>query len=79
MNPTVNDYLSLLISANSSRADLHLLLDACEDYMLNKSTAQNIVAEVTDTVRGWKSIATRLGISKTEQVRFQKRFTKVLL
>ena len=35
MNPTLNDHQSLLISASSSQSDLGILLDACEEYMLD--------------------------------------------
>ena len=35
MNPTLNEYQSLLVSSTSNKADLSILLDACEDYMLN--------------------------------------------
>lgn len=66
MNPTLNEYQSLLISSTSNKADLNILLDACEDYMLNRKTAEKIVAEVVKEVKGWRELAVRLGISKRE-------------
>lgn len=42
MNPMLNEYQSLLISAISNKADLNILLDACDDYMLNSKTAKRI-------------------------------------
>ena len=66
MNPTLNEYQSLLVSLTSNKADLGILLDACEDYMLNHKTAEKIVAEVIEAVKGWQKLATRLGISKRE-------------
>lgn len=42
MNPTLNEYQSLLISADSNKAGLSILLDACDDYMLNKKTAERL-------------------------------------
>ena len=51
MNPTVNEYQSLLISTDSNKADLSILLDGCEDYMLNRKTAENIVLEVVEAVK----------------------------
>lgn len=66
MNPTLNEYQSLLVSSTSNKADLNILFDACEDYMLNRKTAEKIVSEVTETVKGWRELATRLEISKRE-------------
>ena len=66
MNPTLNEYQSLLISADSNKADLNVLLAACEDYMLNRKTAEKIVSEVIEAVKGWREIAVRQGISKRE-------------
>ena len=66
MNPTLNEYQSLLVSSTSNKAELGILLDACEDYMLNRKTAEKIISEVIDVVKGWRELATRLGISKRE-------------
>lgn len=66
MNPTQNEYQSLLISATSNKADLSLFLDACGDYMLNRKMAEQIISEVADTVKRWRELAVRLGISKRE-------------
>ena len=70
MNPTLNEYQSLLISSTSNKADLSILLDACDDYMLNRKTAGKIISEVLETVKGWHELATRLGISKREMDMF---------
>lgn len=75
MNPTQNEYQSLLISSSSSKADLSILLDACEDYMLSRSVAVQIISEVVTAVRDWKSTATRLAIAKREMDMFQGVFT----
>jgi serine/threonine-protein kinase HipA len=42
------------------------LLDACEDYMLNRKIAEKIISEVIKAVKGWRELATRLGGSKRE-------------
>ena len=60
----------LLISADSNKADLSILLDACEDYMLNRKTAEKIVSEVIDAVKNWREMAIRLGLSKREMDMF---------
>ena len=66
MNPTLNEYQCLLISSTSNKADLNILLDAYEDYMLNRKTAEKIISEVIEAVKGWRELAVRLGISKRE-------------
>nr|WP_302830430.1 type II toxin-antitoxin system HipA family toxin [uncultured Bacteroides sp.] len=66
MNPTLNEYQSLLISATSNKAKLSILFDACGDYILNRKTAKKIISEVTDAVKGWRELAVRLGVSKRE-------------
>lgn len=66
INPTLNEYQSLLISSTSNKAELSILLDACEDYMLNRKTAEKVVSEVVEAVKGWRELSVRLGISKRE-------------
>ena len=70
MNPTLSEFQSLLISATSNKAGLSILLDACEDYMLNRNTAEKIISEVIEVVKGWRELATRLGIPKREMDMF---------
>lgn len=40
MNPTNNEYQSLLINVRSNKADIKILLESCEDYMLNQKVAK---------------------------------------
>ncbi len=66
MNPTLNGYQSLLITKTSSKSDLDLLLKAAEDYLISQSDAEKIVEEVRDAVKGWRTVARRIGISQRE-------------
>ena len=70
INPSLNQYQSLLISDSSSKADLNILLDACEKYMLTKDVAKQIISEVTKVINEWTSLATKLGIAKREMELF---------
>ena len=70
MNPTLNEYQSLLITSTSNKADLHILLDACEEYMIGRKVAEGIIQEVVCAIKDWRSIAIRLGISKREMDMF---------
>ena len=70
MNPTLNEYQSLLINSYTNKSDLNELLNSCEEYMLQKHIAQQIISEAVDAVKEWRTLATRLGIAKSEQERF---------
>lgn len=74
MNPTLNDHQSLLINSNTNKADLSILLDSCEEYMLTTDVAKKIIDDVVEAVKDWKSIANRLGIAKREMSIFEKVF-----
>jgi len=78
MNPTVHAYQSLLIDRHSNKANLQLLLDACEDYMLDKTTATQIIAEVVAAVKVWQQLATRLGITRREMDIFGEVFERTV-
>lgn len=76
MNPTLNEYQSLMITKSSSKADLALLLQASEDYMIPQSDAQRIIDQVKETVRSWRAMASRLGISQREMEYFASRLDR---
>lgn len=76
MNPTLNVYQNLLINRYTNKSDLNELLNACEEYMLPKQTARQIISDVLTAVKAWKSLATRLGIAKSEQERFASVFER---
>lgn len=78
MNPTLSGYQSLLINGNTNKADLSVLLDSSEEYMIQRQTASQIIDEVIAAVSHWKSLAARLGISKAEQDRLAPAFDKGL-
>ncbi len=73
MNPTLNKQQSLLISSSSRESDLNILSNACEEYMLNRSTADKIITEVVSAIKDWKQLAVRLQIPKAEIAIFADR------
>jgi serine/threonine-protein kinase HipA len=78
INPTLSDYQSLMISGTTNRSDLLLLLDACEDYMLPRPTAEHIISEVKSAMSSWRRLATQLGASKREIDFFSSKLDKTL-
>ena len=70
MNPTLNEYQSLLITSSSNKADLRILLDACEEYMVERKVAEGIIREIVSAVKNRRSLAVQLGISKREMDMF---------
>jgi serine/threonine-protein kinase HipA len=76
INPSLNDYQSLLISAISNESNLNILLESCEEYMLDKKVSTDIIQEVVSAVKSWKKLANQLQIPKSEMDRFMARFDK---
>ena len=74
MNPTLNEYQALLINSTTNHADIQVLLDSSEEYMIGKEEAGHIINEVKTGVKHWKSIAIRLGIAKREMDVFEQVF-----
>ena len=79
MNPTLNDHQSLLINSKTNNADLSILLDSCEEYMLTLEVAKNIINEVVTAVKDWRVLANRLGIAKREMSLFEGVFDNRIL
>ena len=79
MNPTLNEYQALLINSSTNRADLQVLLDSSEEYMIGRDEAVRIVAEVKAGVKHWKSIAIRLGMAKREMDVFEQVFQRSII
>ena len=59
-----------------NKADLSILLDSCEEYMLTLEVAKGIIEEVVAAVRGWRTLANKLGIAKREMCLFESTFDK---
>ena len=74
MNPTLNEYQSLLINESSNKADIHVLLDSCESYMIKREEAENIIQEVQTAVDLWENLAIQLQIPAREMAMFKERF-----
>jgi serine/threonine-protein kinase HipA len=74
MNPTISGYQSLLISSSTNKADLNLLLEASEEYMIGRVEASGIIREVAAAVKSWRDVAVSLGISKRETDLFEQVF-----
>lgn len=74
MNPTLNEYQSLLINESSNKTDIRTLLESCESYMIKKEVAENIIRQVQAAVAGWENLAVLLQIPAREVTMFKDRF-----
>ena len=74
MNPTLNEHQSLLINESSNKADIRVLLDSCESYMINKEEAEIIIHDVQAAVSKWENLAIQLQIPIRERNLFKDRF-----
>ena len=76
LNPTLNDYQTLLINSKTNEADLGILLDSYQEYMINRSTAENIIKKVVDSVSQWEVLARNIHVPKYEIDLFREKFSK---
>jgi serine/threonine-protein kinase HipA len=76
LNPTLNDFQTLLINSKTNEADLGILLDSYQEYMINRSTAENIIKKVVDSVSQWEVLARNIHVPKYEIDRFREKFSK---
>ena len=76
LNPTISGYQSLLISSTTNKADLNLLLEASEEYMIGREEAAGIIREVVSAVKSWRNVAVSLGIAKRETDLFEQVFQR---
>jgi len=74
LNPTTMVTQSLLINRVSNESNIDLLLSSASDYLLDHTEASAIIQQVQSAVANWRKVATRCGISTTEQNRFASRF-----
>lgn len=74
LNPTLSRHQSLLITATSNEADLSLLGDASEEYMLSRPIADSIISEVCNALKDWQTLASQLGVPKREIASFADRW-----
>ncbi|MCB9246984.1 MAG: HipA domain-containing protein [Flavobacteriales bacterium] len=58
--------LSLNISDNDNALDFHLVMEVAKFFRLNEGRANRILKEVTNTVKHWRSVAKKWGISNSE-------------
>jgi serine/threonine-protein kinase HipA len=75
MNPDPHGAgLKLNISETDNAQDLDLALSVASVFRLTKKRAQEIVAEVTEAVNQWRSVATSLGLAQSAQERMRRAF-----
>lgn len=74
INPTQNRCQSLLINSKTSEADLDILYESHEEYMLREEVATRIISEVREAMKGWQDLADQLGIPNREISLFADRW-----
>ncbi len=77
INPVENGSgLKLNISENDNSLDINLAIEVREFFRLKEDRAKEIISEVKSAVRNWRDIATKYGISRSDQelkaIAFQK-------
>jgi serine/threonine-protein kinase HipA len=68
LNPSIDkDGLALNINMDDNSLDFEVAKSIGEYFRLTKSEMDQIIQEVTNSVKKWKEIATEIGISRAEQ------------
>ena len=76
INP--NEYgkaLSLNISDNDNSLDVELAVEVASFFRINNARAKEIINQVKIAVKGWRKIATKNGISNSEQEKMATAFS----
>jgi len=66
--------LKLNISEGDNALDLDLTMEVHEYFRLSKDRAFHIIKEIRQSVQAWRKIATKIGVSKSEQELKSKAF-----
>ncbi|MDX2362057.1 MAG: HipA domain-containing protein [Crocinitomicaceae bacterium] len=69
--------LKLNISDNDNSLDLDLVMEVHEFFRLTEERANEIIEEVKSSVKNWKDVATKYGISRAEQELKALAFSRV--
>lgn len=63
INPGTKTHQSLLIDQYTEQSDINALLSASESYMLERQEATEIIEQVHNAIKDWRSVATQFQIS----------------
>ena len=74
LNPSLDKHHAILINSETDESDLDILVDSCDEYMLDKKTARGIVSDVVREMKYWEKIARDCGLSRSEVKYFSDRF-----
>ena len=74
LNPSLDRHHAILINTETDESDLDILVDSCEEYMLDAKTAKGIVSDVVREMKYWEKIARDCGLSRSEMNYFRDRF-----
>ncbi len=75
INPNENAHgLSLNISYESNALDYSLAIEVSRDFRISPERAEEIIKKVKLEVGKWRSIASKYGVSRSEQDRMQRAF-----
>jgi len=75
LNPSIDkDGLALNIDMDNNVLDFELAKSVGVFFRLNQSEMDNILNEVFNSVKQWKEIASKIGISRSEQELMQAAF-----
>lgn len=77
LNPSIDkDGLALNIDIDDNSLDFELAKSVGAYFRLNNNQMERIITEVKDATKNWKTIASKIGISRSEQELMAAAFRK---
>ena len=76
INPGAKPHQCLLIDSYTEQSDIHTLLSASENYMLERQEASEIIEEVRYAIKDWRRTASGLQISQKALEPYSVRWEK---
>lgn len=79
LNPSIDKMgLALNIDLNNNDLSFELAKDVGEFFRLSNTDMNQIIHEVTDAVRNWRDLASKIGISRNEILQMSAAFNTVM-
>jgi len=57
LNPTTGSHQCLLINRQTEKSDIEILRQSCENYLLERREADEIIAQIFEAKNDWKNVA----------------------
>lgn len=74
INPSLSTHQCILINENTEDADINVLRNSCESYLISKDEAADIINNVIQTIKNWRRIAIENQIPLNNLIKYSERW-----